>query len=216
MMKTKEIILVGGGAHCNACIDVIEAENKFKIAGIVDVKEKLGRKVLNYEITATDADLPKLAKQYKYFFITIGQVKNPAKRIEKFEYLNSLGVEFPVIVSPFAYLSKYAFVGEGTILMHNAFINANVNIGKNCIINTAAIIEHDVKIEDNCHISTGCILNGSSKVEERVFIGSNTVVADKLSIVANTVIGAGSTVIKSITDSGIYVGSPARKITKDE
>ena len=66
----EEIVLIGGGGHCKACIDVIEAENRFKIAGIVDVKGRLHEKVLGYEIIACDEDLPKLSKEYKYFFIT--------------------------------------------------------------------------------------------------------------------------------------------------
>ena len=36
----KKIILIGGGGHALSCIDVIEQENKFKIVGIVDSKEK--------------------------------------------------------------------------------------------------------------------------------------------------------------------------------
>ena len=37
-MKPK-IILIGGGGHCKSVIDVIEEENKYIIAGIVDKKE---------------------------------------------------------------------------------------------------------------------------------------------------------------------------------
>lgn len=66
------IILVGGGGHCKACIDVIEKENKYKIAGIIDIREKLHQKVLGCEIIATDDDLPRLVKEYDYFLITIG------------------------------------------------------------------------------------------------------------------------------------------------
>ncbi|MBI4309254.1 MAG: acetyltransferase, partial [Candidatus Omnitrophica bacterium] len=39
-MVKKNLILIGGGGHCKSCIDVIESENKFKIAGIVDTKER--------------------------------------------------------------------------------------------------------------------------------------------------------------------------------
>ena len=36
----KELILIGGGGgHCRSCIDVIEQEQKFKIAGIIDKKD---------------------------------------------------------------------------------------------------------------------------------------------------------------------------------
>ena len=35
----EEIILIGGGGHCKSCIDVIEQEGKYQIAGIVDLPE---------------------------------------------------------------------------------------------------------------------------------------------------------------------------------
>jgi len=37
-------------------------------------------------------------------------------------------------------------------------------------------------------------------------------VIDKVSITDDVVIGAGSIVIKDITDAGVYVGCPARRI----
>ena len=46
----KEIILISGGGHCKSVIDVIERQNLYKIAGIVDKKELIGSKVLDYEI----------------------------------------------------------------------------------------------------------------------------------------------------------------------
>ncbi|MDK9694251.1 MAG: acetyltransferase, partial [Sulfurimonas sp.] len=42
----EEIILIGGGGHCKSVIDVIEQQNSFVIAGIVDKKELVGTKVL--------------------------------------------------------------------------------------------------------------------------------------------------------------------------
>lgn len=33
----EQIILIGGGGHCKSCIDVIEQEGKYQIAGIVDL-----------------------------------------------------------------------------------------------------------------------------------------------------------------------------------
>jgi len=205
----KEIILIGGGGHCKSCIDVIEAEEKFKIAGVVEVKEK-SHKVSGYEIIGCDEDLPELAGRYKYFLITIGHIKSASKRKKKFEYLKSLSAVFPVIVSPSAYVSKNAFIDEGTIVMHKTCINAGVSIGKNCIINTGVIIEHDATIKNHCHISTGSIVNGECSIGQCTFFGSNSVTSNNIAIAKNTIIGAGSSVIKSISESGTYVGSPVR------
>ena len=68
-MAKENIILIGGGGHCKACIDVIETQGKFLIAGIIDVKEKLHQKVGGYEVIGSDEDLPGLIKQYKYYLV---------------------------------------------------------------------------------------------------------------------------------------------------
>ena len=214
-MVKKNLLLIGGGGHCKACIDVIEAEDRFKIAGIVDIENKLHQRVLNYEVIASDKDLPDLINKYKDFFITIGCIKNPRKRMEKFEYLKQLGAEFPVIISPLAHVSRSACVGEGTIVMHKAIVNADASVGKNCIVNTSSLIEHDAKIGDHCHISTGSIVNGTCNVGNRVFIGSNSVVADNVNIEDDVVIGAGSVIVKSISEAGLYIGNPTRRLSDD-
>ena len=164
-----KIILIGGGGHCKSCIDVIEQEGRFKIAGIVDVSEKLHQEILGYEIIATDDDLPGLVNEYENFLITLGQIKNPEKRIRIFQTLKESGVKLPVIISPLAYVSRHAKIEEGTIVMHYALVNAGAKIGKNCIINTRALIEHDAFIGDHCHIATGAVINGGVKVGPGTF-----------------------------------------------
>ena len=79
---------------------------------------------LGYEVIATDDDLPDLVKEYNCFFIIIGQIKSPEKRIVLFEQIKKLGGRLPVVVSPLAYVSKHAKIGAGTIIMHHALINA--------------------------------------------------------------------------------------------
>ena len=216
LVEKKKIILVGGGGHCRACIDVIEAQGKFLIAGIIDVKEKQHQKVSGYEVIGCDEDLPGLINQYKYYLVTIGQVKNAEKRKTSFNYLRKLGAVFPVIISPLAYVSHKASIGDGTIVMHNAFINSSADIGSNCIINTGVIIEHDVKIEDNCHVSTGAIVNGQCLVGECTFLGSGSITTNNITISKKTIVGIGTCVINSITTCGVYAGNPARKLGKNE
>jgi len=150
----KEIILIGGGGHCKACIDVIERGGDYRVAGIVDVPGKRNQKLLGYEIIASDSDLPEISKSYDNFLITVGHIESPQKRIELYDVLKKLGVNLPVIQSPLAYVSKSARVGNGSIIMHQALVNAAAIIGQNCIVNTKALIEHDVVIEDHCHVAT--------------------------------------------------------------
>lgn len=169
----KEIILIGGGGHCKSVIDVIEQEAKYKIVGIIDKKELIGTDVLDYKIIGCDDDLINLRKKFLYAIVTVGHVRSNASRTKLFNLLKELDFHMPSIVSPLAYVSKHAYVDQGTVIMHHALVNSDAKIGRNCIINSKALIEHDVIIEDNCHISTASVINGGTIIKENTFYGSN-------------------------------------------
>lgn len=189
-MKPK-LILIGGGGHCASCIDVIEQEDKFEIAGIVD-RDISNGSLFGYPLLGSDDDLREFRSSYDFALITIGQIKTPSIRIRLFELVKSLGYTLPAVVSPRAYVSKYALIGEGTIVMHDALVNARATIGRNCIINTKALVEHDAVVEDNCHISTATTINGGTIVKNGTFVGSNAVTIEYVKTRENDFIKAGS------------------------
>jgi len=181
-MKKDKILLIGGGGHCCSVIDVIEQENRYEIAGIVDKKEFVGTKVLDYNVIGCDDDLEELYKKYKYAIVTVGHIKSNDIRVRLFEKLKQIGYILPSIISPFAYVSKYSTIDEGSVIHHHVCINAKSTIGKNCIINTKALIEHNAIIEDNCHISTSAIVNGGVIVKINSFVGSNATIKENINI----------------------------------
>ncbi len=211
-MERNELILIGGGGHCKSCIDVIETQGKYKIAGILDKADKVGEKVLNYNIIGTDDQIPMYVKQGYIFLITVGHIQNSSIRKKLFDKVLYFGGKLATIISPLAHVSKYAKVGTGTIIMHHAIINAGTILGNNNIINTKALIEHDCKIANHTHIATASILNGACEISDGAFIGSNSVLKQGIYIGPNVFIGAGSVVTHNLTESGIYIGSPAKKI----
>lgn len=208
----ENIILVGGGGHCKSCIDVIESENKYNIAGIIDIPEKVDNRVLNYSVISSDRDIPTLVSKYTNFLITIGSIKNLSLRFKLYNRIKNLGGQLPTIISPRSYISDYALVGDGSIIMHDVIINPGSVIGVNCIINSKALIEHDVIIDNNCHISTNATINGSVNIGKNNFVGSNTCIKQNIRICSETIIGMGSVIKQNIKIKGTYVGNPAKKI----
>jgi sugar O-acyltransferase (sialic acid O-acetyltransferase NeuD family) len=194
-MTRTPLLLLGAGGHARSCIDVIEAQAVYSVAGLTDPATKAGEKVLGlYPVLGTDDDLPALLKQYRHALVTVGQIASPAVRIRLFEAIAGCGAESPVIVSPRAHVSRHASVGAGTIVMHGAIVNAGARIGKNCIINSNALIEHDAIIGDHCHISTGALVNGHVKVGARTFVGSNACIRQEAEIGDDCIIGMGQNV----------------------
>lgn len=199
----KNIILIGAGGHCNSCIDVIELEKKYKIIGLVDDKKK--KKNLKYKILGNDKNLKILLTKSKYAHISIGQINNFKKREEIFLNLKKIGFKMPSIISPLAYVSPKAKIGEGTIVMHGAIINRGAIIGNNCIVNTKALIEHDTSVGDNCHVSTRSTLNGGVIIGNNSFIGSHAILKQNIKVGKNCFVNANLFVNKNIKDnSKIY------------
>ena len=194
----KDLVLLGGGGHCRACIDVIEQQGGYRIAGIVDLPERRGQSVLSYPIFAEDSDLPALLRNYRFFLVTVGQIKSCERRKQLFEVIRSGGGEPVTIVSPRAYVSRHARLGQGTIIMHHALINAGASIGDNCIINSKALIEHDAAVGNHCHVSTGVLLNGGVVVENECFVGSGSVVREQVRLGMGSTIGCAVTVKQSV------------------
>ncbi|PJZ45527.1 NeuD/PglB/VioB family sugar acetyltransferase [Leptospira brenneri] len=176
------IVLVGGGGHCKAVIDVIRKEGKFEIIGIVDSHLPAGSLVLDVEVIGDDSNLLELSKKVQNFHITVGQIQSNTIRKKLATQLLDLNVKLPNIISPIANISYYSSIGKGITVMHQATIQAESQIGDFTIINDHALVEHEVQIGRFCHISTGAIINGNVMIGDNVFIGSGAVIVQGVKI----------------------------------
>lgn len=193
--------MIGAGGHARACIDVVERQDSFQIAGLIGLPSEVGDAYMGYPVVATDDELMELADKYYHALVTVGQIKSAATRIGLYQKAVNAGFDMPTITSPNAYVSHNATIGIGTIVMHGATINAGAVVGKNCIINSHALIEHDAKVEDHCHIATGALVNGGVRVGEGSFVGSGAAIKQGVVIGRNCIIGMGETVKENQADN---------------
>lgn len=206
-METKNIILVGGGGHAKACIDVIRATGQFTIAGYTDMNEGL-QEFPEIPYLGNDDCLSQYIHE-SLLLITVGQIKNPSLRVKLFERLKQQGAAFATVISPNAYVSPMAKIATGTIVMHGAIIQSCAAIGVNCIINDRALIEHDCYVGNHCHISTGAILNGNVTIGNEVFVGSGAVIRNGIAVANRAIAGMGAIVVNNIPENKTIVGNPA-------
>ena len=198
-----DLLLIGGGGHCRSCIDVIEAEGKYQIRGIVQSISDQANRIFGYPVIGSDEDLPFLLQETPKALVTVGQIRSPEIRFRLYEQLKKLGGKLPSIVSPSAYCSKHAELNEGTIVMHGVIVNAGASIGSNCIINSQALIEHDVVVADHCHVSTGAKLNGGVTIGKGSFIGSGAILKEGIVVGENVIISAAQVVLRNVPTGAV-------------
>ena len=204
-MKKPSIILLGAGGHSRVCIDVVEQQDHFQVAGLVGLPEQRHAQQLGYSVIGTDDDLPQLVKNHPFALVTVGQLTSPDLRIRFCTQALKLGFQLPVVIAPAAHVSRHATIGSGTIVMPGAIVNAGAKIGGNCIINSRALIEHDAIVEDHCHISTGAILNGGAAVGSGSFIGSGSVIKEGIILGKRCIVGMGLSVRHNQSDHSRFV-----------
>ena len=111
---------------------------------------------------------------------------------------------FGIVQHPSALVDETVSIGEGTVIMHRAVIQAETIVGKHVIINTMASVDHECNIGDFAHIAPGVILCGNVKIGKGTLIGAGSVIVPNVTIGSNCVISAGSIIKHNIPD-GILV-----------
>jgi len=111
-----------------------------------------------------------------------------------------------VFIGPFVEIQSEVTIGERTRVQSHSFICSNVQIGSDCFIGHGVVFVNDKFIDRK--LSKDFL---PTKLGNKVYVGSNSTILP-VSICNDVVIGAGSVVTKNITESGTYVGNPARKL----
>lgn len=112
-------------------------------------------------------------------------------------------------IGPFVEVQRDVTIGARTRVQSHSFVCEMVDIGSDCVIAHGVIFINDP-------YRKGGPARGdrtqwkSTRIGNRVSIGSNATILP-VSICDDVVIGAGAVVTRSITEPGIYAGSPARK-----
>jgi sugar O-acyltransferase (sialic acid O-acetyltransferase NeuD family) len=211
-MTQADLVLVGGGVHARACLDVIRAEGRFRVVGIADKPEMLGTTVLGVPVIGTDEDLPAMTARGLKFLVALGQIRTPEPRKRLYSTLKRLGLKLPTIVAPTAYVSPDAEVGEGSIVMHMAVVGPGARVGVNCIVNSCALVEHNAIVGDHCHVATGALLNGGCLVADETFIGSGAVLRQGIRIGKMAIVGMGALVTRDLADHEILLGNAMKDV----
>jgi len=210
LYQKQRIFLFGGGLHSLSCIDIIEKQKAYQLAGIIDSEKEIGSRVDDYNIIGRIEDLPDLTKKYqtKAGFISVGD-----NRVRKKIYDQILercpDFKFVNLFHPSAVLGKHVNLGQGVFVGAQAFISSGCRVDDFVLLHQKAHIGLLNHMEKFSSISLGSLTGGLVSIGEFAAITIGVVVADRVSIGRHTVIGSGSLVLKNVPEYVTAYGNPA-------
>ncbi|RLQ94803.1 acetyltransferase [Falsibacillus albus] len=205
-MKNK-LLIIGASGHGKVVADIAIKMNKWKEIFFLDDNESITSS-MGIEVIGTSDKAFDYIDEFE-IFVGIG---NNSTRENVQEKLETAGASIPILIHPSSVVGEQVEIGNGTAVMAGAVINCCTKIGNGCIVNTGSTIDHDNCIEDFVHISPGSHLAGTVKVGKGSWLGIGSIISNNLNITSDCQVGAGSVVIQDITETGVYVGAPVRKI----
>ena len=121
---------------------------------------------------------------------------------------------FATIIHPKAILSQWVEIGEGSIITAGSILTCDIKIGKHAHINLLTTIGHDCVMGDYFTTAPAANISGHCHFEDCVYLGTNASVRQGVHICSDVTIGMGGVVLKSITESGVYIGNPLKNLVR--
>ncbi|MFL6332970.1 MAG: acetyltransferase [Pyrinomonadaceae bacterium] len=122
------------------------------------------------------------------------------------------GLAFASAVSPLAYVSPEASLGDGVMVFPHAFVSDGSSLGDHAVVNVGSSVSHDAQIGRFGTLGPGVRVAGRVSVGEGAYLGVGSSVIDRVSVGAWTTVGGGACVTRDLPANVTAVGVPARVI----
>lgn len=206
---TRPLVILGAGGHGRVVLDTAVAAG-WTLRGFIDGTKTIGEDINNLSVIGGDRllDDPSFLAEH-LFVVAIGD-QEARRRL-------SLGIcakggQLATVRHPACVISPSALIGDGTVIIAGAIVNANARVGRFCILNTGCTVDHDLVLGDGVQICPGANLAGRVRCENAVFVGTGAAIIPGISIGAGATVGAGAVVIRNVAAGDFVAGNPARTI----
>lgn len=146
------------------------------------------------------------------FVIASGE---PAGREKLYHRIKEAGYPMTTIYGPGCSVSPGVSVGEGCIL-YDSLISADAVIEPNVLLNGKVAIGHNVVIGIHSVCGFNSFIGGGTIIGSRSYIAPGAMIKDHIKIGADSIISMGAIVLRSVKESSIMLGNPAKKIGENE
>ncbi|MFZ3100865.1 MAG: acetyltransferase [Desulfitobacteriaceae bacterium] len=203
-----KLLILGAGGHGKVVAECALSLGIYTDIAFLDDEKVTGELILrSCPVIGTFSDADNFAHEFSQAFVALG---NNRSRVELIKYLKKIGYRIPSLIHPAAYVSKFAHIESGTVIMAGAVVNADAHIGVGGIINTGTSVDHDCVLGMGVHLSPGARLGGTVTVGDYSWICMGASVVNNVRVGEGSVVAAGAAVIKDVGDGVLVAGVPAR------
>ena len=175
-MSKEKLLLVGAGGFGRMVAE--QAMLQYDCA-FLDDGQPAGSVICGIPVVGGISDLSELRKDYDLLVVGIG---NNNFRAQVYEKAATFGYALPNIIAPSAYVSPFARLGMGCVLLQNVCVQNGAIVGNGVLLNAGAEVHCDAVVEDYALIYTNGVIRTGAKVGRRARIGSNVTICNNATV----------------------------------
>ena len=171
-MSKKKLLLVGAGGFGRMVAEQVMLQYD---CAFVDDGQAVDTEICGIPVVGGIANLAELRKNYDLLVVGIG---NNRFRAQVYENAQELGYAFPNIIAPSAYISPYAKIGCGCVVLQNACVQNGAGVGNGVLLNAGTEVHCDATVGDFALIYTNTVIRTGAAVGNYARIGSNCTICN--------------------------------------
>ena len=208
----KRVVIIGAGGHAREVADILhhQTSEDLSVLGFVVDNPELHAKVIGGLPVLGNWCWFESADRSELFVICA--VGLPEVRKQLVDRALTQHLRFTNAISPLAYISREARLGEGVMIFPFSFVSSGSSIADHAIVNAGTTVNHQASVARYGTLSPGVHVAGNVSVGEGCFLGIGASVIPGVAIGAWSIIGAGAVVIRDVPAGVVAAGVPARVI----
>lgn len=211
MHKSKRVVIFGTGDLAQIIADYFERDTEYTVAG--------------YTVDAEYAcdDVVSFDKVEEYFppethdiYIAIVYADMNRLRQKKMKEAKAKGYNIASYISPHAFVSPTAKLGEGVTIFENNVVQPFVELGHGCILWSGNHVGHHSKIGVFVFVSSHVVISGHCEIGANCFLGVNTTIANGIVVGKESWIMHGAIIGADIRANSFVKSAPSECVPLNE
>ena len=149
----KRLLIVGAGQFGQMVKEIALEMKEFSLVDFLDDMNPLA--------VGKIEELPNFVDKYEFAICAIGNSET-RKRIT--ERIVECGYKLASVISPYAYVSSSAVLGDGVIIEPMSTIQKGVRVGNCSIVSSGTVLRHDCCVGSVCQVDCGSVVMSNMSV----------------------------------------------------